>query len=118
MPGLWTRVRAPGAPRHLLEWCLLVLAACALPRLSGARLLVAGVPRRWSGEMTPCAPTQHAVRLILMEHEGTSYYIGECERCMSMVEIPSGICLACKAPMDNHRFYLSDEPVCPVPAKK
>jgi hypothetical protein len=63
--------------------------------------------------MTPCAPTEHSVRLVEMDHDGAAYYIAECERCLSMVPVPSGICAQCDRFMDVHFFFLSDSPVCP-----
>ena len=65
--------------------------------------------------MTPCAPAGHDVRLVEMDHDGAAYYIAECERCLSMVPVPSNLCGYCGAPTDDHRFFLADDPLCPRP---
>jgi rRNA maturation endonuclease Nob1 len=50
-----------------------------------------------------------------MDHDGAAYYIAECERCLSMVPVPSNLCGYCGAPTDDHRFFLADDPLCPRP---
>lgn len=68
--------------------------------------------------MTPCAPAEHSIRLVLMDHDGASYYIGECDRCMAMVPVPSGRCDLCSGPLDDHMLFLDALPVCPPRSKK
>ena len=60
--------------------------------------------------MTPCAPEAHRIRVV--EIEG-GMLICECERCLTMVPIASNVCYRCGKTADDHRWFLSDTPICP-----
>lgn len=62
--------------------------------------------------MTPCADTEHKP-VWVDEAE-----VFECARCLTLIRAAPNHCMACGYPVDDHKLFLADVPVCPPPANR
>jgi len=57
--------------------------------------------------MIPCVDTEHHVVWVEIAD------VFECSRCLTLIRVAPNVCGKCLAPVDDHKHYLADFPICP-----